>query len=99
MKPSSGPMICTIPCRRSVIPKYVTPNAFTFSSRVVHCARESGWETKSLTVVKFLREAVLRLGAQHRYAEEAVEVTLTEYYDLRSREYSLYGEQGDRHCG
>mmetsp|Transcript_4116 Transcript_4116/g.15023 ORF Transcript_4116/g.15023 Transcript_4116/m.15023 type:complete len:229 (-) Transcript_4116:385-1071(-) len=41
VNPCSGPMMCTMPCRLSSIPKYVTPNSFTFSSNVNTCTRES----------------------------------------------------------
>mmetsp|Transcript_501 Transcript_501/g.2029 ORF Transcript_501/g.2029 Transcript_501/m.2029 type:complete len:247 (+) Transcript_501:824-1564(+) len=41
VNPCSGPMMCTIPCLLSSIPKYVTPNSFTFSSSCNTCTRES----------------------------------------------------------
>jgi hypothetical protein len=48
-----------VPCRLSVILKYVSPNSLTLSSSAEHWARESGSEINDEMVVKFLREIVL----------------------------------------
>lgn len=52
--------IFALPWRRSLIPKYVRPNSLTFSSKAAHWASESGSDINDWTVVKFLRDTVLR---------------------------------------
>mmetsp|Transcript_5266 Transcript_5266/g.10701 ORF Transcript_5266/g.10701 Transcript_5266/m.10701 type:complete len:261 (-) Transcript_5266:464-1246(-) len=40
VNPCSGPMMCTMPCRSSAIPKYFTPKSRTFCSICSTCVRE-----------------------------------------------------------
>lgn len=55
VKPCSGPMTWTIPCRLSLRPKYVMPKSLTFSSRVTHCVRESSsWMKLAMSLRAFL---------------------------------------------
>ena len=41
VKPCSGPMMCTMPCRLSDMPKYATPKSTTFSSSASTWGRAS----------------------------------------------------------
>mmetsp|Transcript_32545 Transcript_32545/g.80237 ORF Transcript_32545/g.80237 Transcript_32545/m.80237 type:complete len:214 (+) Transcript_32545:1735-2376(+) len=58
VKPCSGPMMCTMPWRLSLSPKYVNPNSCTFSSSANTCRRESVSLMKFSTVSKALRSVV-----------------------------------------
>mmetsp|Transcript_9618 Transcript_9618/g.23867 ORF Transcript_9618/g.23867 Transcript_9618/m.23867 type:complete len:525 (+) Transcript_9618:1168-2742(+) len=58
VKPCSGPMMCTIPCRLSAMPKYGSWNFCTFSSTASTCARDwSSWMNDSMDSKAF-REKV-----------------------------------------
>mmetsp|Transcript_1963 Transcript_1963/g.6482 ORF Transcript_1963/g.6482 Transcript_1963/m.6482 type:complete len:218 (+) Transcript_1963:416-1069(+) len=41
VKPCSGPMMWTMPCRLSLMPKYLTPKSATFSSSARTCVRDA----------------------------------------------------------
>mmetsp|Transcript_15577 Transcript_15577/g.49250 ORF Transcript_15577/g.49250 Transcript_15577/m.49250 type:complete len:200 (-) Transcript_15577:223-822(-) len=58
VKPCSGPMTWTMPCRLSSMPKNVSPKALTLSSRVTTCVLASSSEMKLLVSLKPFRVSV-----------------------------------------
>ena len=58
VKPCSGPMMCTMPCLLSSIPKYVIPKSFTFSSICTTCTLDSVSVMKVSTLSNFDRSEV-----------------------------------------
>jgi len=58
VKPCSGPMMCTMPCRLSAIPKYGRLKACTFCSTAITCARDCSSLMKLSIELKLLREKV-----------------------------------------